>query len=144
VREATRAVLDAHDRGQGDDGLLGALVSHFGVDGAAGLARAVNDEPTPANWGPAAVAVFQAADRGSALAGRVVDDAGTALAGLVGRLVERGAVGDVVVAAGSVIVRQERLRARLAQELGTDMALRVLDVDPVVGAVVLARRLVRA
>ncbi|HVV24800.1 MAG TPA: BadF/BadG/BcrA/BcrD ATPase family protein [Pseudonocardiaceae bacterium] len=144
VREATIAVLDAHDRGTGDDGLASCLMDHFGVTGPEALARAVNDEPTPAHWGAAAVAVFRAAELGSELANRVVDDAARALVELVRRLVARGAVGDTVVAAGSVLVHQRRLAERVRVRLGESLprwAMRVLTVPPVVGGVVLARRL---
>lgn len=143
VREATKAALSAFDEGAADDGLLSALLAHFAVPDAQSLARAVNDEPTPENWGPAAPAVFHAADGGSPLALGVVDTAARSLQLLVTRLVERGAVGETVVAAGSVIVNQPRLadglRAHLAQA-NPGLELRVLDVPPVAGAIALARR----
>ncbi|MFJ5613442.1 BadF/BadG/BcrA/BcrD ATPase family protein [Streptomyces sp. NPDC093221] len=142
VRDAVRSALAAYDAGRADDGLLAALLDHFGDPDPQTLARTVNDEPTPANWGPAAPAVFRAADAGSALAAAVVEEAGRQLALLVTRLVGRGAVGDTVVAAGSVVVRQPRLadafRARLAAA-HPSLTLRLLDVPPVAGAVALAR-----
>ncbi|HSZ40677.1 MAG TPA: BadF/BadG/BcrA/BcrD ATPase family protein [Trebonia sp.] len=144
VREATRAALAARDEGRPDDGLLGALTRAFGVSTAESLARAVNDDPVPENWAPRSPAVFAAADDGSALAAAVIDAAGGHLATLVSRLVARGAVGDTVVAAGGVITGQPRLaravRACLARR-HPGLALRVLDADPVAGAVTLARRL---
>jgi N-acetylglucosamine kinase-like BadF-type ATPase len=143
VREAAKAALAAHDDGLPDDGLLSALLAHFAVDGPPALARAVNDEPWPGSWGPAAPAVFRAADAGSALAARVVDEAAAHLELLVTRLVRRGAVGAAVVAAGSVLVNQPRLagafRARLARS-HPGLTLRLLEVPPVVGGVALARR----
>jgi len=143
VREATRAALAACDDGRADDGLLAALLAHFGVADAPALARAVNDDPTPENWGPGAPAVFQAADAGSLLARNVIDDAARALQKLLTRLVDRGAVGTTVVAAGSVIVNQprlaDRLRAHLAREYPA-LDLRVLEVPPVAGALALAQR----
>jgi N-acetylglucosamine kinase-like BadF-type ATPase len=144
VREATKAALTAHDEGQADDGLLAALRRAFDVPNAERLARAVNDDPTVENWAPRASVVFAAADDGSALAAAVIDDAARHLATLVSRLIARGAVGGTVVAAGSVIVRQPRLAAALAARLADrhpDLTLRILDTDPVAGAVVLARRL---
>jgi N-acetylglucosamine kinase-like BadF-type ATPase len=144
VREATKATLAAHDSGRPDDGLLAALKRAFGVTSAERLARAVNDEPTVANWAPRAPAVFAAADQGSALADEVITAAAGHLTALVSKLVARGAVGGAVVAGGSVIVNQPRLarafRARLAQEHPA-LELRVLDQEPVAGAVALARRL---
>ncbi|HEX4788806.1 MAG TPA: BadF/BadG/BcrA/BcrD ATPase family protein, partial [Actinospica sp.] len=143
VREATKAALAAFDAGRAGDGLLAALLAHFGVPDPPALARAVNDEPTPENWGPAAPAVFRAADEGSPLAAGVIDAAARALQSLVARLVERGAVGTTVVAAGSVIVRQPRLADRFRVHLARaqpGLELRLLDVPPVAGAVALARR----
>jgi N-acetylglucosamine kinase-like BadF-type ATPase len=147
VREATRAALAAHDEGRPDDGLLSSLEQAFGVTTAERLARAVNDDPTPENWAPRSPAVFTAAEGGSALAATVIDAAAGHLTTLVSRLVARGAVGGTVVAAGGVIVRQPRLsagfRACLARQ-HPELALRILDEEPVAGAVVLARRLLAA
>ena len=142
LRDATKAALNAHDAERLDDGLLAALLKHFDVADPQTLARAVNDNPTTANWGPGAAAVFQAADEGSALAAAVVDYAAGHLAVLVGRLVARGAVGTTVVAAGSVMVHQPRLVRRLQARLSDthpELTVRVLEVPPVVGAVALAR-----
>jgi N-acetylglucosamine kinase-like BadF-type ATPase len=144
VRDATRAALAAHDEGRPDDGLLTALRRAFDVPNAERLARAVNDDPSVENWATRASAVFEAADDGSALAASVIDDAGRHLTTLVSRLIARGAVGSTVVAAGGVIVRQPRLAAALGAALAgrhPDLSLRVLDEEPVAGAVVLARRL---
>ncbi|HWG27123.1 N-acetylglucosamine kinase, partial [Actinospica sp.] len=142
VREATRAALADYDEGGADDGLLSALLAHFAVPDPPSLARAVNDEPTPENWGPAAPAVFRAADEGSPLARGVINEAAHSLQVLVTRLVERGAVGETVVAAGSVIVHQPRLADRFRAYLARahpGLELRVLDVPPVAGAISLAR-----
>lgn len=144
VRDATRAALAAHDEGAPDDGLLGALQRAFGVPTAERLARVVNDDATVANWAPRAATVFAAADDGSALAAAVIDAAAEQLAVLVTRLVARGAVGGTVVAAGGVIAGQPRLAKALGHGLASRhprMVLRILDEDPVAGAIVLARRL---
>jgi N-acetylglucosamine kinase-like BadF-type ATPase len=147
VREATRAALFAHDSLEPDDGLLAALLAAFGVSSAERLARAVNDEPTMENWGPKAPAVFAAADAGSALAASVIDGAGSNLVDLVDQLVARGAVGDTVVAAGSVIVNQPRLFDALSRgvaERHPRLAVVLLTDPPVLGALELARRLYRS
>ncbi len=144
VREATKAALTAHDEGRADDGLLAALRRAFDVPNAERLARAVNDDPTVENWAPRASVVFAAADDGSALAAAVIDDAARHLTTLVSRLIARGAVGGTVVAGGSVIVRQPRLAAAFGARLAArhpGLSLRILDTEPVAGAVVLARRL---
>ncbi|MCA1222474.1 N-acetylglucosamine kinase [Streptomyces sp. 8L] len=143
VREATKAALTAYDEGLPDDGLLAALLEHFGAGGPQSLARKVNDDSTTGNWGPGAPAIFRAADAGSALAAAVVDEAADQLALLVARLVAQGAAGDTVVAAGSVIVGQPRLAEGLRERLARThpaLTLRLLDEEPVAGGVVLARR----
>jgi N-acetylglucosamine kinase-like BadF-type ATPase len=144
VRDATRAALAAHDEGRPDDGLLTALRRAFDAPNAERLARAVNDDPSVENWAPRASVVFEAADDGSALAASVIDDAARHLTTLVSRLIARGAAGSTVVAAGGVIVRQPRLTAAFAATLADrhpDLSLRILDDEPVAGAIVLARRL---
>ncbi|WP_329129074.1 ATPase [Streptomyces sp. NBC_01476] len=142
VREAAKAALGAYDAGRPDDGLLSALLKHYGDPDPQTLARTVNDEPTTANWGPAAPAVFDAAAAGSALALGVVNEAAAQLTALVTRLRARGARGHTVVAAGGVVVGQpllaDCLRTRLAAA-HPDLALHVLEVAPVTGAVALAR-----
>ena len=143
VREATRAALAAHDSGEADDGLLAALQQAYGVATPERLARAVNDDPTPANWAPHAPAVFTAADGGSVLAAAVIEAAAAALTCMVSRLVARGAVGSAVVAAGSVITRQARLAGAFRAELKRrhpDLDFRLLAQPPTAGAVALARR----
>jgi N-acetylglucosamine kinase-like BadF-type ATPase len=131
VREAAKAALAAHDRGEPDDGLLATLLTEFAVSDAERLARAVNDDPTIPNWAPKAPSVFRAADGGSALA--VAD-----------RVKAKGALGETVVAAGSVIASQPRLLEGLRERV----ALRhpghrvvLLDDEPVAGGVALARRI---
>jgi len=144
VREAVRAVLLAHDAGEPDDGLLGALLRAFGVPTAERLARAVNDNPTVENWAPHAPAVFGAALDGSRLAEQVIERAAEHLSALVDQLRGRGAVGDTVVVAGSVILRQPILREAFARRVvgrHPELVVKVLDDGPVAGAVVLARRL---
>jgi N-acetylglucosamine kinase-like BadF-type ATPase len=142
VRTAVVAALTAHEEQRPDDGLLSALQSAFGVDGPESLARAVNDEPTPENWGPRAPTVFAAADSGSALAERVIDDAAAYLVRVTGWLVARGAQGSDVVLAGSVVAGQPRLELSYRRQLAIahpQLAVRLLDVPPVVGGVALAR-----
>ncbi|WP_341947176.1 BadF/BadG/BcrA/BcrD ATPase family protein [Microbacterium sp. LWH11-1.2] len=144
VREATKAALLAHDDGEPDDGLLQALLADFGVADAERLARAVNDDPTMANWAPHAAAVFRAADRGSALAAEVIRAGAAHLVRLIDQLRRRGAVGDAVVAAGGVITAQPRLAdgvRELLAERHPDLRFVLLDQPPVAGAWFLANRL---
>ncbi|GAB3597726.1 BadF/BadG/BcrA/BcrD ATPase family protein [Microbacterium tumbae] len=144
VRDATRRALRDHDDSRPDDGLLAALLAAFDVTDAERLARAVNDEPTMANWGPRARAVFAAADAGAPSAVEIVRGAASHLALLVEQLIRRGAVGTDVVAAGSVIAGQPRLAEELRAELAVRAPghrLRVLTEEPVAGALELARAL---
>ena len=144
VRLATIAALTAHDEGKPQDGLLGALQRAFRVDGPEALARAVNDEPTTGNWGSRAPAVFDAADAGSRLARDVIDAAADHLSTLVDRLVARGAVGSDIVAAGSVIIGQPRLARAFETRIAAatpNLKITFLAEPPVIGAIVLARRL---
>ena len=143
VREAAKAVLYANDSGKADDGLLDALLTDFGVADVERLARKVNDDPTVENWAPHAPAIFTAADAGSALAVRVIADGAKALADNVAQLIERGAVGEDVVVAGSVFVNQPRLVEAFKSALAarhTYLKVHLLTVAPVEGAVFLARR----
>jgi N-acetylglucosamine kinase-like BadF-type ATPase len=143
VRDATRAVLLAHDQGLPDDGLLRALLGAFDVPDAPALARAVNDEPTMDNWGARAPAVFAAAEAGSLRADAVVRGAAGHLVELIGQLRRRGALGGHVVAAGSVIVHQPRLMdtfRALLSGMQPDLVAHLLTEPPVRGAVALARR----
>lgn len=147
VRLATVAALTAHDEGAPDDGLLAELQHAFAVRSPEALARAVNDEPTPESWGRHAPAVFAAADRGSALAAGVVYAGADHLATLVRRLLDRGAVGECVVAAGGVITHQPRLERAFRDRIAArhpQLSVTLLEDEPVAGAVVLARRRVRA
>jgi len=148
VREATIAALRADDERRpgdhADDRLLEALQQAFGVSSPAALARAVNDDPTPENWGPRAVAVFAAADDGSALAREVIRSAGAALAELVDRLTGRGATGSHIVVGGSVFAHQPRLLAAFGSAVAAahpDLTIVPLADAPVAGAVELARRI---
>ena len=142
VREATRAALKAHDEGRPDDGLLSALIQDFDVEDAERLTRKVNDDPTAENWAPHCAAIFDAADRGSLLAEKVIAQGAADLAALVGQLRNRGATGNDVVVAGSVIVNQSRLfeafKVALRQE-HPRLAVHRLTVSPVEGALFLAR-----
>jgi N-acetylglucosamine kinase-like BadF-type ATPase len=143
VREATRLALYANDSGKSDDGLLGALIADFGVADAERLTRKVNDEPTMDNWAPHAPAIFRAADAGSSLAAQAISAGARALADNVNQLLGRGAVGEDVVVAGSVIVNQKRLFDAFTAALAAShpgLRVHALGVAPVEGAVQIARR----
>lgn len=145
VAAALRATLAAGDSGRlADDVLYGIVLDAFASADAPELAAAALDQAGPAEWGAHAPLVFAAAGAGSLAAGEIVDRAGTRLALGVRHLLNRGAVGDVVVAAGGVIVNQpgyEALIRRKVAEFSPGVDLVVLREAPVAGAVALAETL---
>jgi N-acetylglucosamine kinase-like BadF-type ATPase len=143
VREAARAVLDAADADRPADVLQEALLSSFGQPGLDELAAAMSWDGGVETWGAHAPAVFDAADAGSPLAAAVVSAGGRALAGLVARLVARGARTDAVVAAGGAIASRRPLYAAFEAgltEVLPGVAPVLLDKAPVHGALALALR----
>lgn len=143
VREAVRASLGELDRGRTADPLISALLTAFGAADGAELAMAVTHSSSADGWGSHAEVVFAAADEGSAVAARVLVDAGAQLAGLIDRLAARGVRTDWVVAGGAVIQKQSRLRDAVAAALAAahpEATLAVLDRQPIYGALALAGR----
>jgi N-acetylglucosamine kinase-like BadF-type ATPase len=141
VREAVRAVLGALDRGLPPDPLGTRLLAAFGADDGADLALAVTTAPS-ADWlGDRALEVFGAAEEGSELAAAVVAGAVRHLTALVDQLVGRGVRVRHVVAGGSVLLLQDRLRdAFLAAVAARQprLTVEILDRPPVLGALALA------
>ncbi|HEY2674171.1 MAG TPA: BadF/BadG/BcrA/BcrD ATPase family protein [Rugosimonospora sp.] len=146
IREATRAVLGELDLGASLDPLGRRLMAAFGVNEGPELALAVSTAGSAAWLGSHAEQVFLAADEGSALADRVVTRAGQQLALLVDRLAGRGADAGRIVAAGTVILVQPRLRQAFLDAVRLHQpssVLHFLDRPPVLGALALASRLVQ-
>ncbi|GIH15940.1 sugar kinase [Rugosimonospora africana] len=146
IREATRAVLTELDLGGALDPLGRRLMAAFGVTEGAELALAVSTADSAASLGSHAEQVFLAADEGSALAAGVVTQAGQQLALLVDRLAGRGAAAAQIVAGGTVILVQPRLRRAFldaVREHQPSSVLQFLDRPPVLGALELASRLGR-
>jgi N-acetylglucosamine kinase-like BadF-type ATPase len=144
VREAARAALAALDRGNPPDVLARRLFAAFDVTGGAGLALAITTATSAAWLGARAIEVFRAADEGSRLAEGVITDAGRQLAGLVDLLLRRGASGELVVAAGTVLLTQDRLRDAFLAAMATahpEVTVHLLDRPPVLGALALATKL---
>lgn len=142
VSAALRATLAAGDSGRlSSDELYLNVMAAFGATDAPELAEAASEQAGPSAWGAYAPLVFAAADAGSLAAGRIVDEASTILARGVGHLINRGAVGRTVVAAGGVIVNQpgyeELIRRKISEHTpGIDFV--VFRDPPVAGAVALA------
>jgi N-acetylglucosamine kinase-like BadF-type ATPase len=152
VSTALRETLVTCDRGVAPGGgasdpLIGAVLTAFGASDAATLAAEATRIAGGAAWGAFAPLVFEQAAAGSALAGRIVEDAARALATGVASLVRRGAIGSLVVAGGGVIVNQpayeRRIRERLAEE-APQLGFVVVRRPPVVGAMAHARALAAA
>jgi glucosamine kinase len=144
AREAVRAVLDARDRGEFPDALGRSFMEHFGVGDEVALSYAFCSNVRLTAWGAMAPLVFTAADSGSVLAVGVIDAAAKELASEVGQVHTRGAVGADVVCAGGVIANQPRLYRALERhidDLGLGLAVHLLQVAPVMGAIALARRI---
>lgn len=144
VREAARAVRTSLDAGDALELLGRNLVAAVDADGPVELGRRLGELGSAASIGRFANLIFDAAEAGSALAVRVIEDGGRALATLAGRLVARGAHGRDVVTGGGVISRQPRLfqafQTALAEVLPA-LTLTLLAEPPVAGALALARDL---
>lgn len=143
VRDALIRTLAAMDAGAGpgDDPLIAGLLAHHNAGSAAELAASATLAASPDYWGSAAMRVFEADRAGSALAGETIGFAAQRLADNVAAVVNRGGLGDHVVAAGGVIVNQPALRREVSQRLNSfspPLELRILDVPPVEGALRLA------
>ncbi|MGN6205348.1 BadF/BadG/BcrA/BcrD ATPase family protein [Humibacter sp.] len=143
VRDALIRTLAAMDAGAGpgDDPLIAGLLAHHKAGSAAELAASATLAASPDYWGSAAMRVFEADQAGSALAGETIGFAAQRLADNVAAVVNRGGLGDHVVAAGGVIVNQPALRREVSQRLNSfspPLELRILDVPPVEGALRLA------
>ena len=143
VREATRAVLGALDRGEQPDPLARRLLDSVRVAAGPELALAVSTAGSVAWIGSHVEEIFRAADEGSALAIDVVHDAGAALATLIDTLVARGVDGREIVAGGTVLLAQPLLREVFVATVAgrhPNGTVHFLDRPPVMGALALAGR----
>jgi N-acetylglucosamine kinase-like BadF-type ATPase len=147
VREAARAVRASLDRGEAPDLLADALLAALGASDPTEFGKCLQAIGSAAGIGRHAPVVFAAAQSGSALAARVIRDAGRALAGLVRQLVDRGAPAGCVVAGGGVISSQPLLADAFGdamQAILPQTEIVLLRVPPVLGALRLAERAVMA
>ncbi|HEY1529792.1 MAG TPA: BadF/BadG/BcrA/BcrD ATPase family protein [Galbitalea sp.] len=144
ARDSMKLILDAYDLGEEPDALAQSFMAHFEVTDVTKLSYAFTGDARLATWGPLAPLVFSAADAGSSLAAAVIDDSAALLARDVARVHSRGALGTTVICAGGVVTNQPRLYRALSRHidaLGLGLAVELLTVAPVVGAVALARKL---
>lgn len=118
VREAVRAVARHFDAGGGrGEPLVEAIFDALKVPSVPRLGSALTEMQSAAVVGRHAVAVFEAAEAGSALALGVIRAGGQALADLVALLSARGAGATRAVAGGSVIAAQPQLWQAFAESL---------------------------
>lgn len=144
VREAARAIRASIDLGESGDPLVEGLMAKLETNDATKIGRLLNDVRGAAVWGSYAGAVFDAAARNSPLAIKVVNEGATALAGLVGILIARGADASHVVIGGGVVVEQPALFEAFREAMfaiSPQSEVTLLLAPPVNGALALAERL---
>ncbi|WP_018681381.1 BadF/BadG/BcrA/BcrD ATPase family protein [Actinokineospora enzanensis] len=144
VREAVRAVLHAAQDDHPDPVLDACLATSAEVASTRRLPVVMMTTPAH-TWAAHARAVFEAADQGSPLAVKLIEQAGRDLAALVCKVIRKGAAAHAVVAGGSTITNQPRLSAAFTTALRSthpDIDVRFLTEPPVVGAITLARALI--
>jgi N-acetylglucosamine kinase-like BadF-type ATPase len=143
VRECLKATLRRDDAGEPAGLLAQALVAMSDVASIRDLAFDLCFQAGPTAWGDFAPAVFTAAESGDPDAQQIITQAGTDLAHQVVQVVRRGAVGQDVIIAGSVILRQPRLRTAFTATLAAecpDLRVSPLGLPPAHGALNLALR----
>jgi glucosamine kinase len=138
VHALTRA-----DDGEPDDLLSSRLVAACGLAGAGQLLDHFYAQPERRYWAGLARVVFDLSAQHDQPSAAIVDSAAAALASLATRV---GAALDItgpVVLAGGLAVNQPELQGSVQQRLRAQglTDVRVLDRDPVHGAVELARAL---
>ncbi|GGB18675.1 ATPase [Flexivirga endophytica] len=144
AREAVVELVRATDRGLERDGLAERFFTEFDVSNETDLVGEFTAQASIRRWAQAGPLVFEAADAGSQRAKDVIARAGAQLAWQIELARTRGAVGDVVIFAGGVLVNRKGLVAVIERELhqaGLHIDSHILRVPPVTGALELARRI---
>jgi glucosamine kinase len=142
VRAAIRHCLHTCDEGGAPDPLSLAILQSAGVDDAGGLLDASYREPSRREWAARAGLVVALAEAGDPAAVAVVDAAVAELAQTVTRVRRRLGIAGPVVLAGGLLVHQPLVQRGVRAALDHDGAapIRVLERDPVHGAVALAHQ----
>ncbi|HEV2114064.1 MAG TPA: BadF/BadG/BcrA/BcrD ATPase family protein, partial [Terriglobales bacterium] len=143
-RQAVSRALRAHDAGQ-HTALLPALLSSWGVASRDELSQKANSSPPP-DFSLLSSQVFEAARSCDQMASAILDQAGLELAELASVVAHRlwPARQNMQLAfTGGVLLNSEHVRVALLRELKARLPeAEVLntELDPVAGAVVMARR----
>jgi N-acetylglucosamine kinase-like BadF-type ATPase len=149
VREAARAVaLHLDYGGTPDEPLVRLLFDALEIPSAARIGSAVARQGGAAALGRHAPVLFEAAGRGSLIAGQVIREGARELADLVARLRRNGSNATTVVAGGSVIASQPLLADAFIEQVALRFEGRVTAKlypgPPVEGACRLAATLAPA
>jgi len=143
-RQAVSAALRAHDSGE-NTSLLFAVLRTWRVGGRDELSQKANSTPPP-DFSLLAPSVFQAAQAGDFLASRILDRAGIELADLafiVARRLWPAMQNMPVCFTGGVLQHCEQVRNVFLREFKAkcpDAQFVSAEVDPVAGAIAMARR----
>jgi glucosamine kinase len=146
-RDAARAVVDGHDRGERRDPLEDLLLELLGIEELRDLPAALGDMRGPTAWAHLTPPLFERAlDAGSPLVHQVIEASAEALVGLVVLAGSRGCDTATVVAGGGLVANapwlQQALRHALARACPRSEFV-VLTSPPVDGALALATELAR-
>lgn len=146
ARRAVQHTLTLADRNCPADALTDALVTDCGLADRGRLLEHFYAQPERRYWAARASAVFRVAASGDPVARRIVAEAGADLAALVRTVAETLGSTGPLVCAGGLVTHQPALLDRVRAEVSslgiTDV--RLLDRDPVHGAVTLARQTLAA
>lgn len=147
-RQALRAVVRAEDRRGRPTSLTQRVLTHYGVQRPKDLAREIyHGGVKPSAIAKLAAHVEAAAAEGDAVSRHILDVAAAELALMAESVVMRLELPQgPIVLAGGIFRVAPGLAARLTAELATRVpraAVRVLDVEPAHGAVLLALAMVR-
>lgn len=143
AREAVCRALARVDRGEPEDALGRALVAECGLRSTEQLLDHFYNHTDRRYWARRAHVVFDLAQSGDPVCRGIVDDVVGDLTDLVGTVTDRLACAGPVILAGGLAVNQPLLQQNLRRALAARGVgdLRVLDTDPVHGALRLAQRL---
>jgi N-acetylglucosamine kinase-like BadF-type ATPase len=145
AREAVRHALTEMDRERPPDRLTGSLLLACDLSRPDQLLDLFYDNSSRRDWADRARVVFELAEVGDPASTRIVDEAAAALAELVEVVTGRISLLGPVVMAGGLMMHQALLQSEVRRRLGKRgiADVRLLDAEPVVGAVRLAERLVQ-